>query len=215
LQFPNEPKPRSLPVEVGKVIPARPDGTSVEVLKYIPHFMMKGSQIYSASDKPANPAIQVRVTGPSGEETRWLFVKYPDVHSQSTYDNGPAMRYIQSQGSVEAYESRVTISGEPGREPRTASILVNQPLRAGRYRLYQASYDLATEQSSTLEVAYDPGVPLVFIGFILMPLGMAFVFYVQPFLKGRRRAQPDGKGDSAQAVAGSQPVTSDRIVSGS
>ena len=42
------------------------------------------------------------------------------------------------------------------------------PLKVGRYTFYQVSYDPETMASSTLEVTSDPGVPLVFAGFILL-----------------------------------------------
>ena len=46
----------SIPVEVGKVAPLRPDGTSIEVLRRILDFKMDDNgQVYSASDQPGQP----------------------------------------------------------------------------------------------------------------------------------------------------------------
>ncbi len=58
---------RSIPREVGKPVQLRPDGTSIEVLRYLPDFKMdENRKIYSASDEPLNPAVEVQFTGPAG-----------------------------------------------------------------------------------------------------------------------------------------------------
>jgi hypothetical protein len=90
---------------------------------------------------------------------------------------------------VKTFASHVTVLDDAGEARKSATILVNQPLEAGRFTFYQASYDQRTERTTVLEVGYDPGVPLVFTGFILMPLGIAYVFYIQPLL--RRKARRD------------------------
>jgi len=54
----------------------------------------------------------------------------------------------------------------------------------------RSGYDPETLASSTLEVTSDPGVPLVFAGFILLPLGLALAFYVRPLLNR------EGRGDA-------------------
>lgn len=183
--FEGEAKPRSIPAVVGKAVKLRPDGTTLEVVQYLPHFMMDGARIYSASENPENPAVQVKLSGPAGESKRWLFSRFPDVHARGAGPDDPVLRY---ELPVRTFESHVAVLDGEGKELRKAAILVNGPLRAGRYVLYQMSYDQQTEQSSTLEVVYDPGVPLVFIGFLTLPAGIAFVFYIQPILRRRARA---------------------------
>ena len=76
----------------------------------------------------------------------------------------------------------MTILDEAGKEIRKGVILVNSPLKVGRYTFYQSSYDPETLASSTLEVTSDPGVPLVFAGFILLPIGIALAIYAKPLL---------------------------------
>lgn len=180
--------PQRIPVEVGRTVRLEHCNLTLQVLRYLPHFMMNGGEVYSASDRPVNPAVQVLLAGPSGEMRRWLFARFPDLHGHGEGDGGPQVRYVRQPAPVKAFESRVTVLSPEGQELRRASVLVNSPLKAGRYTLYQLSYDPETEASSTLEVVHDPGVPLVFTGFALMPLGIAFVFYVQPLLKRRTRA---------------------------
>ena len=188
VHFKGEEKAQSIPIEVGKVAKLGKDGLSLEVLQRLPHFMKDGDRVYSASDRPVNPAVQVRVLSPTGESTRWLFAKFPDFHGHDAKNNDFVLRYVQRPAPVKAYESRVAVLDEQDNVLQEATVLVNSPFKAGRYTLYQLSYDPNTERSSTLEVVHDPGVPLVFIGFVLMPLGMVFVFYIQPLLARRKRA---------------------------
>jgi cytochrome c biogenesis protein ResB len=179
---------RSIPREAGKAVRLRPDGTAVEVLRYFPDFKMdENHKIYSASDEPRNPAVEVRFTGPAGESKQWLFAKYPDLEGHGSGPEGIQIKYVSRPPTVKAFESHVTILDEDGKEVRNAVVLVNTPLKVGRYTFYQTSYDPET-LSSTLEVTHDPGVPLVFAGFILLPIGIVLAFYVKPLLNRKGRS---------------------------
>ncbi len=192
----NGRQPKSIPVHVGKVVPLGPDGTTVEILRTVAHFVysIEDKKVISASDQPVNPAVRVRVRGPAGESTRWLFARFPDSPHGHGNGNGakggPQLRYVWQQAPVKTYASHVSVLDEQGGELRRATILVNQPLKVGRFTFYQSGYDTRTERSTVLEVVYDPGVSLVFVGFVLMPLGIAYVFYIQPLWrrKGRENA---------------------------
>ncbi len=188
--------PREVPFRVGQTLPLGSGSGTVEVLRYVPHFVLslESKKVISASDQPVNPAIQVRVKTAEGETTRWLFARFPDLHGHGAQDQGPQLRYVRDN-PIKSFASHVTLLDSAGAEKRQAVIRVNEPLREGRFTFYQSSYDPETERSSTLEVVSDPGVPLVFTGFILMPLGIAFVFYVQPLLRrGRGKEQDSHRG---------------------
>jgi len=182
---------------IGQSLPVGSDGTTIEVLRYVPHFVysIEAKKVISASDQPVNPAIEVRVRTARGESVRWLYAR-PELaafHGHGATEGGPKLTYLgHLPAPVKSYSSHVTVLNPDGTEKRKAVIRVNEPLREGRFTLYQASYDPNTLSSSTLEVVNDPGVPLVFAGFILMPLGIAFVFYIQPLL--RRKATSVGGG---------------------
>ncbi len=173
-------RPKSVLAEQGNILKIKRDGTAVEILRSLPHFKIDGDRVYSASDKPLNPAVEIRLTGPAGESKRWVFANHPEFEG---HGEGPKDVKFRYGLTVKAYESRVTVLGDQGEVLKETTILVNKPLKVGRYTLYQFAYDRAGRATSTLEVSYDPGVPLVFIGFILLPLGAAFTFYVKPFLR--------------------------------
>ena len=178
---------RSIPREQGMAVQLRPDGTAIEVVQYLPNFKLDGARAYSASDEPLNPAVEVRITGPAGESRRWLFANFPDFDGHDSTSDGIQIRYIRVPPTVKAFESHVTILDEGGKEVRKAVILVNEPIKVGRYTFYQITYDMETLASSTLEVTSDPGVPLVFAGFILLPIGIALAIYVKPLLNRKGR----------------------------
>ncbi len=180
---------RSIPVEVGQVVPLTPDGASkLEVLRRVLDFKMEeNGQINSAPDQPPdNPAIQVRLTGPAGETKRWVFAIHPEFEGHAAGASDVHLRYVFSPPAVKSFESHVTVLDEKGAEVRNAVILVNSPLKVGRYTFYQESYDEKT-LATVLEVTRDPGVPLVFAGFILLPIGIALAFYVKPLLNRKGR----------------------------
>jgi hypothetical protein len=180
---------RSVPIEVGKVVPLRPDGTAIEVLRRVLDFKMdENGRINPAPDQqPDNPAVQVRLTGPAGESKRWVFAMHPEFEGHTPGAASIQLKYIFRPAAVKSYESHVTVLDENGNKVQEAVILVNSPLKVGRYTFYQASYNEKT-MGTVLDVASDPGVPLVFAGFILLPVGIALAFYVKPLLNRKGRS---------------------------
>jgi hypothetical protein len=67
-------------------------------------------------------------------------------------------------------------------------IEVNDPLRYGGYTFYQSSYDQKGLSWSGLQVRNDPGVPLVYAGFLIQILGMIVIFYINPLLRKSKKA---------------------------
>jgi cytochrome c biogenesis protein len=178
----------TIPVEVGKVVPLDREGRKLEVLRRVLDFKMdENGQILSAPDQqPNNPAVQVQLTGPAGESKRWVFSMHPEFEGHAPDAAGIHLRYVFSPPAVKSYESHVTVLDENGNKIREAVILVNSPLSVGRYTFYQMSYN-PKSMGTVLEVTHDPGVPLVFAGFLLLPLGVALAFYAKPLLNRKAR----------------------------
>ena len=179
-----------IPVEVGKVVPLNAAGAKLEVLRRVLDFKMdEHGQINSEPDQePDNPAVQVRLISPAGESKRWVFAMHPEFEGHAPDAAGIHLKYIFRPAAVKSYESQVTVLDEHGNEIRKAVVLVNSPLKVGRYTFYQSDYDHETLAASIFMVTYDPGVPFVFAGFILLPLGVALTFYVKPLLNRKGRA---------------------------
>ena len=67
----------------------------------------------------------------------------------------------------------------------TKTIEVNAPLSYKGFTFYQSGYNPADPTWTSLMVVRDPGVPLVYAGFLLMIVGLTVVFYVYPGGGGR------------------------------
>jgi cytochrome c biogenesis protein ResB len=89
--------------------------------------------------------------------------------------------YGPSRGPIKQFRSKVAII-ENNRIVSRQSIEVNAPLRWKGYTLYQAGYDPENAGFSNLLVSSDPGVPVVYTGFLLLTAGLA-----GSFLRGLRK----------------------------
>jgi hypothetical protein len=79
------------------------------------------------------------------------------------------------------YESRLRIEDpEHGSFERVVSM--NRPLHHRGYTLFQSSYVEGERMTSVLAVSRAPGLPLVYAGTALLVLGVAWMFYVKPWL---------------------------------
>ena len=292
ITVPGKALTRAYSAEVGAKFEVEDTGYTVETLRYVPDFViMPGKQIGSRSEIPNNPALQVRITGPTGSTEQWIFAKFPPMHEPGEgppfdikfimgrqtghvmdhvliakgpegasviayiskgevvarteaeagrpvpiegtefeisidrfFDNAviseevvnrpdmpnrPAVEITLGRGASQTEyllweETPVDVPGyrmvyvqeerirdfysilqiiDNGEVVKEKMIEVNHPLRYGGYSLYQSSYDSEGLRWSGLQVRKDPGVPLVYGGFLLQILGMIAIFYVNPLIK--------------------------------
>jgi len=86
------------------------DGYAFKVLHYIPHFMMSGRQVFSASDRPENPAVLIEFTKNDSLISRsWAFLLFPDMHQQE--DQPYNFRFLSYNPT---YETGLQIVYNPG-----------------------------------------------------------------------------------------------------
>ena len=57
---------------------------------------------------------------------------------------------------------------------------VNLPFTYHGYTFYQTNYNPDDLTWSAMQVVKDPGVPIVYSGFILMMIGLTMVFWLNP-----------------------------------
>ena len=88
-------------------------------------------------------------------------------------------RYEYAPGDIGQFRSSLTVV-ENGRQTARKTIWVNEPFRHKGYTFYQSGYDPADPTFSSLQVAKDPSVPIVYAGFILLPLGLVWSFAQNP-----------------------------------
>jgi hypothetical protein len=98
---------------------------------------------------------------------------------------GGVLVFEKRGDDVKAYTSRVSVL-EDGQAVATAIIRVNEPFAWQGFLFYQSNYDEGDLRYSGLTVVKDPGLPIVFSGFVLMCLGVLYVYMVRPRLLARK-----------------------------
>jgi hypothetical protein len=114
------------------------------------------------------------------------------VQEQLVYANQPRGIFLQPDRTalvfekrdkeVKAFRSHVTVT--QGSQVEHAVISVNDPLDFAGWTLYQVNFNPEQPNYSGLEAVRDPGVRWVFFGFALICAGVAYMFYVEPKLRG-------------------------------
>jgi len=163
----------------------------VSILRYVPDFVFDGSGggVSSRSETPNNPAVQVSVTdGNNTTNQLWVFARFPDFNTQNTTAEMPlSFRFESAQSqrsntrgkSIKAFKSTLEFL-EDDVITCTQTIAVNSPFTYHGYTFYQTNYNPDDLTWSALQVVKDPGVPIVYGGFILMMLGLTMVFWLNP-----------------------------------
>lgn len=174
-----------VPTETGIESDIADTGYKIKVLRYLNDFAMDTATkaAVNRSAKPNNPAVEVRLRDKAGKEnTFWIFTRFPDMHQKM----GPKFKFIYNWVGrrPKDFISKVTIL-KGNKEIMSKDIRVNEPLRFGGYTLFQSTYDTEGLAWSGLEVVRDPGVWVVYLGFILLIPGLVIIFYVNPLIQRR------------------------------
>jgi len=158
-------------------------GYKIKVLRYLPDFVMDTSMkvAVSRSAQPNNPAIEVELKDKEGKaKTFWVFARFPDIHQEIDKDFKFIYHWVGRR--PKDFISKVTILKD-GQEIMRRDIRVNEPLRFSGYTFFQSSYDNEGLNWSGLQVVKDPGVPVIYAGFILLISGLVMIFYLNPLIK--------------------------------
>jgi cytochrome c biogenesis protein ResB len=170
---------KSQPVETGEAM-ALPDGTEIRIDRWIEHASMARRQ----EPDPTAVAARLRIRDlRTGEEDETV------LRSGASEQRGQLFFMVTREFPIEQFISDVEVL-EDGREVLKKRIQMNDPLRYGGYTLYQSSYDSEAGDASrytVLSVKRDPGVLFIYIGFSILTVGLVIVFYVNPFLRKRKR----------------------------
>jgi len=160
-------------VRPGQTIAFHAGALKVAALDYYPDFSLGQSGPATRSSEPNNPALRLALTDARGTEKHWAFARFPGFHAnpKSRY----TITYEMVPGRVKQFRSEVSLI-EGGWVSERRSIAVNKPLRWKGFTLYQAGYDPENPNYSNILVSHDPGVPVVYAGFLLLTAGLAWTF---------------------------------------
>jgi len=172
-----------VPFKVGEALQVPGAAYTLKVATFYPD---KGEvmEVRTRSEAPTSPAARVKVFGPRGEREFWLFALEPFAHP-AAYDDGQLHLVYAETREDKDYKSTLTVL-ENGQPVLNKTIEVNDPLTYKGYAFYQARYAQNPETGkfqTGLQVVRDPGLPVIYVGFTLLVLGVVFALYVKPFLK--------------------------------
>ncbi len=115
------------------------------------------------------------------------FLPFPIFLKKFTVGNDPGTTKAAS------YESEVTVKDAGQGIEKSQKISMNEPLEHGGFTFYQASYQLREDRPpiSVFAVNRDPGRWVKYLGSLLIVLGAALMFYMNPhywdIVLGRKR----------------------------
>ncbi len=92
-----------------------------------------------------------------------------------------APRAGEKNSPIKEFRCRVAVIEDGNRVALTKEIRVNHPLQYKGYAFYQSGYNPKDPDWTGLEISRDPGLPLVYAGFLLLNAGVIMIFY------GRRK----------------------------
>lgn len=156
------------------------------------------------------PALLVRLAGGREASEVWVQkfsphrVTVDDVPYEMSYRDKTAalgfsltlnrfhMDHYPGTGRPRSFESHVTIVDPVTGRQQHRIISMNNPVQHAGYSLFQSSYRLAGGQRfSFLSVSRDPGLPIVYTGYVSTMVGM-LVILVTRMMDRRRAARPSG-----------------------
>jgi len=90
-----------------------------------------------------------------------------------------------------SYESEVTLLDPANRVQEDHLIAMNQPLDYKKFKIFQASYQINPDGPdwSVFSVSYDPGVPVKYLGSLVLVLGIIIIFFFRPFFLRKKRVE--------------------------
>lgn len=127
-----------------------------------------------------NPACAIEITFPNQTPSlRTIFARFP---GHAHIDEPFTFKY---NVVVSDYRSQLTVL-ENNQPALTKTIEVNRPLHYGGYHFYQHSYDAENAAYTILNVVSDTGLNLVYVGYLLLGVGVFIHFWFMPVFRRLR-----------------------------
>jgi hypothetical protein len=204
------------PLPIGHRVkhPSMPMGLFIEAGRRIENAELSVRAEEPRKGRPANPAVRLRVAGPAAGEAVWLMLgesfalDLPEGSVSAQFaprdyaDLGFAVELVrfknppyEGTGRASKFESDLSL-----RDLRTGAVVsgttgVNHPFTHNGWSFYQSAFnDRVRPVISILQVSYDPGKPVLYLGCIMAVSGTLFMLFLKPWLL---RIFKSAKGASA------------------
>jgi hypothetical protein len=191
--------------------PVMPMDFRIEVARRIQNAELTVHPEEVRKGRPPNPALRVSGTGKAAGHSDWLML---GESTQLTLPKGSAIvRFApkvysnlglsvelvrfknpphEGTGSASKFESDLRLHETETGAVVTGTTGVNYPFSHKGWSFYQSSFnDKIRPVTSTLQVSYDPGKPVLYLGCIMVVSGTVFMLFLKPLLL---RLVKSGKG---------------------
>lgn len=131
----------------------------------------------SKSEQWENPVADL-VVSEGGQERE---VRLAAVHGQplALADRKTFLTFEVRTDDPKAFRSHLTVI-EDGKPVAEKTIVVNDPLSHKGYMFYQSNFRKEDPTYSGIQVVRDPGLGVVLAGFVMMAIGVVFIYYIRP-----------------------------------
>jgi hypothetical protein len=181
----------ALELEAGKVAQRHPlpadgqalPGTGISSFKILAS-AEEISKPSTRSEQWKNPVAEIEIKEGAAVEKQFL----SSAHEQPLYLPGEqyALALAPKSDEVKAYRSKLAVFKDD-QKVLEKTIRVNDPLHYGGYNFYQSNFKKEDPTYSGISVVRDPGLIVVWIGLVMVSIGMIFIYYVKPALVQRRK----------------------------
>jgi cytochrome c biogenesis protein ResB len=196
-----DPPPAGGVLQPGSSYQAATAGFQIEVTRLFERGTVQ-QHVANTDRQENNPGLELQVTdGSQSAERTWMFfgdqrtfqVGGREVQVEIGRKQMPLgfsvhlidFRETKYPGTMSSasFESDVVVSDAQG-EPVPINISMNRPLKHHGFRLFQSSYARnGGTEASIFSVSYDPGVSVVYTGFIIFIVGLVVIFYLKPVIR--------------------------------
>ncbi len=198
------PQVKTGTVKLGEEIPVGWMDLNFRVEPFYPHAEIRQEffpEPNNSTRDDARPAVQIQLKDQNQEKIIWLFQGV----SQSFEWQGKTYKILFGEKQIPAgfrlelkdfrletypgtsnpasFESDVILKDDSRGVQRDTTISMNEPLIYEGYRIYQAGYSQTEgeKEVSVFSVGRDPGVPVKYLGAIVIILGMIIMFSMRKF----------------------------------
>lgn len=150
------------------------DGFTVRVADVLSAAKPAQGEKWIASREIGTAAAYVRVVDNTQQPWEgWIAAGNDAVGIQPQYVQLDRLHLLTLMESPPKAFTSVLRIHQPGQAVRQQTLAVNAPVRVGQWLLYQNSYTVTPQQQtvSIIEAVYDPALPLVYLGLIIMCMG--------------------------------------------
>ncbi len=172
-----------IPAETGHKYDLGDEFGIIEIVEQYEYFKLsrEGDKRFAIEDVNGgpNPALEISWQKPDGNNvTRYVFQRFPG-HARPE-DN----LQFSYQRAIKDFISELEVIKD-NKVVAQKSIEVNKPLHCEGFLFYQQGYDVEAARYSILGVTNDRGLGIVFIGFILLCIGVFWHFWFRHILGDR------------------------------